>query len=179
MVGQGHDLIKNRLGQPGEIKGGHRQENGSGFSGGPANAQDRAGNHAGHGIGQNIGADHLPFGGPQRQTCIAEPLGNGAQRLFTGHDNGWQNHAGQSQTARQDRGAKAAEQHKEAEAEQAKDDGGNPGQGDNGQANHGVEPALIRILGKIDCPANPKRQRDGDGAHHQIQGADNGWKDAA
>ena len=73
VVGQGHDLVEDRVGQAGEVEGRDREEDRRGLAGDPAEAQDRPGQDAGDGIGQDGVPDGLPAGRAQREADL--PVG--------------------------------------------------------------------------------------------------------
>ena len=104
----------------------------------------------GHGVGQNIFADGLPFGRAESERAFTQTLGHRAQRFFTRGDDRRQHHQAKGEPAGEKRNVPTEKNHEQPEAEKSKDNRRHAGEIENRDSD---EPDEAR---RCDCTHSDK-----------------------
>ena len=160
VIGKGHHLVEDRFRQDRGEKGRRREHDGRRLAGGAADPQDRPGQDAGQGRGEDDPGDGAPFGDAQGQGGLAEGLGHRLEGLLRGPDDRGQDQDAERQRAGEDAGTELQKDDEEAEAEETEDDGGDAGQAVHADADDPDEEPLPGVLRQIDRRDHPQGQGD-------------------
>ncbi|VTR67390.1 hypothetical protein DESC_600104 [Desulfosarcina cetonica] len=179
VVRQGHDFVENGGRQFGGEENRAGKHDRRRFTGGPADAQDGAGEDARHGRGQDHPPDGLPLGRPQPQGSLAIGVGHRFQGLFGGTDDHRQGHGPQGQGPGSDAHAHFENDHEKGQAEQAEDHRRNAGQIVDPQADQPHHLARPGILLQVDGRGDANGQGHDDGPDAQTEGAHDTGQDPA
>ena len=143
------------------------------------NLQDDPREDPADGVGQHHAPDGLPPGGPHVPTGLPEGPGHGLKGFPGGHDDHRKGHDGQGQGGGQDARPEPEEEDEGADTEEGVNDGGNPGQVDDGQVDDPGEPVVRGVLAQVDGRSHTQGNRRHQGHRHQPDRPHQGREDPA
>ena len=156
MIGEGHDLVKDRFRQGGGEEGRGREHDGRRLAGGAADSQDPASQDAGQRRGEDDPGDGAPFGNAQGQGGLAERLGHRLEGLLRRPDDRREDQDAERQRSGQDARSEPEKDDEKAEAEKAEHDGGYAGKAVHTDADDPDEEALLCVFRQIDGRDHPQ-----------------------